>query len=275
MDKLDTLQQIFKKMGSVLVAYSGGADSTFLLKVALDSIGENVLAVTSESETYTSHELENAKSVAMDLKAKHVLIHTDELNNKEFIRNTPDRCYYCKKELFSNLLKIAKENNINFVVDGANIDDTRDYRPGHKASLELGIRSPLIEAKFTKEDIREYSKKFRLPTWDKPSQACLSSRVPYGEQITIEKLKKINLAEMYLKNIGFQNVRVRFYSKELARIEVGKNEIEKANVPEIRNKIVSQFKKIGFKYITLDLEGFRSGSMNEVLDHGDKGNIIH
>ncbi|MBI5416785.1 ATP-dependent sacrificial sulfur transferase LarE [Candidatus Poribacteria bacterium] len=265
MDKLKNLQEILKQMNSVLVAYSGGADSTFLLKIAKDTLKDNVLAVTANSETYTQKELESAKEFASKTGIRHIVIKTLEFQNKNFTNNPPDRCYYCKKELFSSLKKIALEEKINFIVDGSNFDDLKDYRPGAKAHSEFSIRSPLREAGLTKSEIREYSRNSGLPTWDKPSQACLSSRFPYGEEITEQKLNMVAKAEFFLHKLGFNQLRVRFYAPFLARIEIETQDFEKFFNPELKTKIIFNFKDIGFKYITLDLEGYRTGSMNEVL----------
>ena len=252
-------------MKQALVAYSGGADSTFLLKVAVDTLGkQNVLAVTAKSETYTSSELKDAVKNAKRIGARHIIISTNELKNPDFRKNPADRCYYCKSELFNRLKKIAKKENIKFVIDASNADDLKDYRPGAKAKNELGIRSPLQESGFTKNDIRRFSKKLGLSTWDKPAMACLASRLPYGEKIEADKLRKIEAAEEFLGRLGFRQVRVRCHG-DMARIEVPSVDIKRLNKDEIRGKITARLKALGFLYITLDLQGYRTGSLNEVL----------
>lgn len=262
MDKLSKLKQILSKMDSAVIAYSGGVDSTFLAAVAVQILKDKVLAVTGVSQTYPKSELRDAKRFAKFLKIKHLIINTDELRNREFSDNPVNRCYFCKSELFSKLKKIAAENKIEFVLDGTNFDDSRDYRPGMKAKKELNVRSPLQEAGMTKEDIRKYSRKMRLPSWNKPAYACLSSRFPYGEKITKKKLSKVESAEEYMKKLGFKVLRVRHHNK-IARIELKKDEIKRIINNDIMSKIANKFKNLGFLYITLDLEGFRSGSMNK------------
>ncbi len=268
--KFAQLKKNLKKMGKVLIAFSGGVDSSFLLKVALDTLGEeNILAVTANSETYPGEELKDASNLAKDLglDGKHRTIKTSELKLKNFSENPQDRCYYCKSELFSKLKKIAQKNKISYVLDGSNYSDRKDFRPGRKALTELGIRSPLLESGLTKEEIRALSKKLKLPTWNKPALACLSSRIPYGEKITLEKLKRIEKAESFLKNLGFNQLRVRDHNN-IARLELEPEEFKKladVRLWRIRKKIYDKFRGLGFTYVTLDLLGYRTGSMNEVL----------
>jgi pyridinium-3,5-biscarboxylic acid mononucleotide sulfurtransferase len=249
----------------VLVAYSGGVDSTLLLKVAQNTLAErNVLAVTALSPLYPERELAGAKKVIETMGGRHLLIESNELEIEGFSKNPPNRCYYCKKKLFEELLNLARRESIPFIVEGSTLDDEKDHRPGKKAIQELGIRSPLKEALFTKADVRELSNALGLPTWDKPSFACLASRFPYGGEITIEGLRMVNEAEDFLFGLGFKQVRVRHY-QNLARIEIFQEEMDRLMEGALREKVVSHLKGIGYKYVTLDLQGFRSGSMNEVL----------
>jgi len=262
MDKLKKLKSILKEMGSVLVAYSAGVDSTFLLKVARDCLGSKVLAVTANSPTYQRQEMEFSKKMARELGVRHKVIKTMELEDKNFVRNPVNRCYFCKSELFSRLRNIAKNNRLNFVADASNVSDKKDFRPGSIAKNELGVRSPLQEAGFTKEDIRIFSKKLGLKTWDKPQLACLASRIPYGKKISPLVLSRINKAEEFLRKAGFKQVRLRHYDG-LCRIEVAKNEI--SLLAQRSDLVVDRLKKMGYNYITLDLEGYRTGSMNEEI----------
>ena len=263
--KIEKLKEIFESMGKVLVAFSGGVDSTLLLRVAQDTLGvENVLAVTALSPLYPERELAGVKELIQTLGARHRLIQSNELEIPGFSKNPSNRCYYCKNKLFRELVEIAKEEAISFVVEGSTLDDDKDHRPGRMAIQELGIRSPLKEALFTKIEVRELSQELGLPTWDKPSFACLASRFPYGEEITEEGLKMVDEAEDFLFGLGFKQVRVRHYGN-LARIEILKEEMARLMEGPLREKVVSQLKKMGYLYITLDLQGFRSGSMNEVL----------
>jgi uncharacterized protein len=264
-NKLKELKNIFKTMGRVVVAFSGGVDSTLLLKVAQDALGdENVLAVTALSPLYPERELAGVKKLIQTIGVKHRLIESNELEIPGFSENPPNRCYYCKNKLFKELMDIAREEAFSFVVEGSTLDDDKDYRPGRMAIQELGIRSPLKEALFTKMEIRELSKELGLSTWDKPSFACLASRFSYGEKITEEGLRKIDAAEDFLFGLGFKQVRVRHYGN-LARIEILNEEMSRLMDGPLREKVVNQLKKIGYHYVTLDLQGFRSGSMNEVL----------
>jgi len=264
--KTKTLKEIFQSMEKVVVAFSGGVDSTLLLKVAYDSLGDdNVIAVTALSPLYPERELVGVKKLVRTLGARHRLIQSNELEIPGFSKNPPNRCYYCKKKLFGELLDLAKEESIPFVVEGSTLDDDKDHRPGRMAVHELGIRSPLREAGFTKAEVRELSNSLGLPTWDKPSFACLASRFPYGKEITDEGLKMVDAAEDYLFGLGFKQVRVRHYG-DLARIEILQEEMGRLMNGSLREDVVNRLKRIGYHYVTLDLQGFRSGSMNEVLE---------
>ncbi len=263
-DKFQLLKNILTKMESALLAYSGGVDSTFLLKVVRDVLGDNVMAVTAKSIIYPSFEIEEAANIANDLGVNYLTINNDALSNPNFTSNPPDRCYWCKKDLFSQLVTLAKEHNLKYIIDGSNFDDINDFRPGSKAASELGVRSPLKEAKLNKAEIRDLSKSLNLPTWNKPSLACLASRFPYGMTITDNELSIVNNAEEFLRAQGIGNVRVRHHGR-IARIEVPEEEIAKLAEKKLRNNIVSKFKEIGYSYVTIDMEGYRTGSMNEVL----------
>ncbi|MBP5407298.1 ATP-dependent sacrificial sulfur transferase LarE [bacterium] len=262
-DKISALRDFFRSCGSAAIAFSGGVDSTFLLKVAHDELGENVLAVTVISPLIPKKEAIDAENFCKNENIRHFVLELDPLKIPGFKENPENRCYICKKEIFSKIISLAFENGIFTVCDGSNADDTGDYRPGMQAIQELGIKSPLLECGFTKKDIRELSKIMGLPTWNRPSAACLASRFVYGETITENKLKMVENAEEFLHEKGFLQLRVRIHGENLARIEVNKEYFEK--ILRAKEEIINYFRSLGFVYTTLDLIGFRSGSMNEVI----------
>lgn len=265
--KLSQLKESLRNMGSAVLAYSGGVDSSFLLKVAVSVLGDRVLAVIARSATYPDEELSQAIELAEKLGARYVVIDTDELSDPRFSSNPPDRCYYCKHELFGKLSTIAHEKGFGRVIDGSNVDDLRDTRPGARAAAELSVSSPLKEAGLTKSEIRQLSRSAGLPTWSKPAQACLASRFPYGSQIVASELRKVAVAEGALRKLGFSQVRVRVHG-ETARVEVLPEELEELLSPGKRAAVVDELKKAGFFYVSIDLEGYRTGSMNEPLGAG-------
>jgi uncharacterized protein len=260
-EKLSQLKNIISKYESVLVAFSGGCDSSLLLKISKEVLGEKVLAVTAKSPLFPTSELRNSKKVAKYIGAKQLIIESNELDLPQFADNPKNRCYICKKGLFAKLTEIAKREGLNCIVDGTNLSDEDDFRPGMMAAKEFGIRSPLKEASLTKEDVRKISKLLDLPTYNKPQGACLASRFPYGLKITKDALKLVEKSEEFLRKLGLKQVRVRHY-QNLCRIEVLKKEMEKCLAK--KEQITKQLKSFGYTYITLDLEGYRSGSMNEV-----------
>jgi len=268
--KYATLQTTLTDMGTVALGYSGGVDSTLLLKVAADVLGSNALAMIGRSETYPTREFEEAVALAEKMKARYVVVTTEETDDLKFSENPPDRCYFCKTELFGKLQEIAAQEGIRWIADGTITDDVGDFRPGMRAKQEKNVRSPLLDAGFSKADVRELSKHLDLPTWDKPSFACLSSRFPYGTGITKENLTRVDSAETFLRDEGFRFFRVRFHDEKTARIEVGAAEIQRLLDNSLREKLVNHLKALGFTYVTLDLQGYRTGSMNEVLSEEEK-----
>ena len=263
-DKQEELEKLLKSYKRVAVAFSSGVDSTYLLKMAQKVLGENVIAVTASSCSFPKRELEEAKTFCRENGIRHIVVESEELDIDGFRQNPKNRCYLCKHELFEKIRSIAKENGIETVVEASNTDDDGDYRPGLVAVKELGIESPLRHVGLSKKEIREYSKELGLPTWNKQSFACLSSRFVYGETISEEKLAMVDQAEQLLLDMGFHQLRVRIHDK-LARIEVQPSEFEKIMQEENRTKIFHELKQYGFTYVTLDLQGYRTGSMNETL----------
>lgn len=268
--KYDHLKNILREMQSVAIGFSGGIDSTLLVRVATDVLGVKALAVIGKSETYPTREFEEAVALAKSFGSRYRVVNTEETDDLKFRENPPDRCYFCKNELFGKLGIIAAQEGIRWIADGTITDDLGDFRPGMRAKSEKNVRSPLLEAGLSKSDVRIIAKHLDIPTWDKPSFACLASRFPYGFGITKENLMKIDAAETFLRDHGFRFFRVRHHDDKTARIELGTQDFHRVFDDKFRNTLVDHFKSLGFLYVTLDLQGYRTGSMNEMLTSEEK-----
>ena len=264
-EKEQNLRLLMREMQKVLVAYSGGVDSSYLALIASQELEQNAVCLTGLSPSVSQKQREEAARIAADFNFNFQTVETDEMKNPLYQANPTNRCYHCKTELYGKLHIIAEANKIEFVLDGANTDDVGDYRPGRQAATEKSVRSPLIEVGLSKSEIRELSKKLRLPTWSQPSSPCLSSRIAYGVPVTIERLSKIERGEEIVRRAGFREFRVRVHD-ELARIEIAPGEMERALDINVTKELAEKFRKLGFKYVALDLDGYRSGAMNEVLE---------
>ena len=270
--KEERLREIFRELESVVVAYSGGVDSSYVAYIANAELGPRAVCITGQSASLPAYQRAEIDRIVEKFGFQHEIIQTEELENPGYSANNPDRCFFCKDELYTKLESVARNRGIQNIVDGSTIDDLGDYRPGRRAAMQHAVRSPLIEVGLSKTEVRELSRRATLPTWDKPASPCLSSRIAYGTTVTIERLSKVDRGEEILREFGFREFRVRHHD-QLVRLEIAQAEMDRVMRKEVFQKLAARFRELGFKYVTLDLEGFRSGSMNEVLD-SQKKNVL-